>query len=311
MYGIFNVTKFQDRHSFGIIATTEEDLISLNAKNFLYFNRDYFVPKEFNLVDILEEDDEFLNFITDIEVFVSVNQDRAKYLLPIIDSCIYIDDTNTKTMLQIAKDYKVKINEEDKNNNVVLVKALLMTFKKKQFNKMQPIISVEQAMPEETNSVKVIEIEEESVSEAKNESSSTEQQSADISIKNIVYIDGNKYMVDFSYLHQNRDLFEALPENINSFIKLVHSSSINQTNIDFINSVSESCGDNVQDFANLLKELERVGLFDSMDILKLKNKYLEQKENKTYQEYLSKSIERGVNPSVLQEQLDILIHLKS
>lgn len=313
MYGIFNITKFQGNQSLGIIATSKEDLKSLNAKNFRFFNRNYTVPKDMEIIDILEIDDEFVEFVTNIDVFVAVNENAARPLLSVIDSCVYLDETNSKTILQIAKEYKIKVKDEDKNNNEQLTKALLMAFKKKEYDKVQPLmINHIDSSLENTPEITVEEIEDDEVALNQNKKETNEiQDNITESIRSVAYINNSEYTVDFSLLQQNKDATINLSKETNKFIETVYNSHINKVDIDFVESITNCCGNNISAFSNLLREIDNIELFDKKDIQYFKNIFIGQKENKVYQDFLGKSIEQGVKLSILKEQLEILMLLKS
>lgn len=284
MVGIVYIKRAKEIIHVSIIKAFEKDIIKMNHEGFLFFNKKYAVSEQIGLSDILEMEDDFIEFISDIESFVTLNIHSIEGVADIIDSFFPLDESSEKDVLTLARDYRIKVDYNQENDSAYLVKVLLMVFKKK-LNKEMPIKTV---LPQLHNEEDI------TVNE-------TVDNEVHLDFEGLI-IDGVPYVVNFNKNY-------GLSENGKKLFDVLKCYSNLKEEIVLDKLIIEKCT-NFRVFFTLLLEFSEKGVFSLTQYTELKESYFRCKENERYQKYLKDSILKGIDISILKEQVDLYYFLK-
>lgn len=274
MFGFFHIFNIQDTYYLNIIKTNKDNLVDLNSSGFSYFGNQYSIYHGISMVELLEMDDNFIEFISDIDTFVTTNKQMSKGLEEIIDSCTFIDETNTKDIYTIAKEYNIKLEEANKRNNTVLIKVVLMAYKKKIIDK-QKATQIKEEVKKPT-----------------------------IIVKDTSFITIEGVSLSLNLEEESR---AKLSPNADKVFLMLQEYSKNEENINIDNLIDTKFKKDFNLFFKLMLELANAEIIENNNYLELKNLYFSNKQNKQYQNYLSKSIEKGIDVNILKEQIELLL----
>lgn len=284
MIAIFYILKKGEIVNFSIFKASKEDLVNLTHTNFKQFNKSYAVSPQMSFIEILEMEDDFIDFISDVDEFITLNESSAKDILEIIESCFYVDVTNKKTVQEMAKEKAIKFNVEESNKSIYLAKVLLMVFRKQILNlfpvekdiNIKPSIVVEKQPYEQVMEVKI------------------ESQG--------LVIEGLALDINFYIEHD-------LTKNTMKLFQILKQAYENQEEISLCEFIDNKCT-NFKVFFTLMNELVEKEVISNIQLTELKNIYFGLKENTRYQEYIKKAILNGAEIGTLKEQLDLYYYLR-
>ena len=274
MFGFFHIFNIQDIYYLNIIKTNKENLVDLNSNGFSYFGNQYSIYHGISMVELLEMDDNFIEFISDIDIFVTTNKQMSKGLEEIIDSCTFIDETNTKDIYTIAKEYNIKLEEANKRNNTVLIKVVLMAYKKKIIDK-QKATQIKEEVKKPT-----------------------------IIVKDTSFVTIEGVTLSLNLEEESR---AKLSPNADKVFLMLQEYSKNEENINIDNLIDTKFKKDFNLFFKLMLELANAEIIENNNYLELRNVYFSSKQNEQYQNYLSKSIEKGIDVNILKEQIELLL----
>lgn len=274
MFGFFHIFNIQDTYYLNIIKTNKDNLVDLNSSGFSYFGNQYSIYHGISMVELLEMDDNFIEFISDIDTFVTTNKQMSKGLEEIIDSCTFIDETNTKDIYTIAKEYNIKLEEANKRNNTVLIKVVLMAYKKKIIDK-QKATQIKEEVKKPT-----------------------------IIVKDTSFVTIEGASLSLNLEEESR---AKLSPNADKVFLMLQEYSKNEENINIDNLIDTKFKKDFNLFFKLMLELANAEIIENNNYLELRNVYFSSKQNEQYQNYLSKSIEKGIDVNILKEQIELLL----
>ena len=262
--------------SLSLIKTKDDDLSKLNHQNFLIFDKSYQISKDISLFDILEMDDEFIDFIVDIEVLISTNNEQQKYLNDFIEDGKAISDKDEIDIL--AKKYAIK-RKEGIQSSLDLCKLLLMIYRKKEILNYNPLkVETKENINHEQN---------------------IEVQEIEVDSENLI-IEGVSLIIDYNKKYN-------ISKNAESLLNILkhYYQEKKEVTIDLL---IQKCT-NFKVFFTIMEELSKEVIKNEV-IGELKTIYFNLNENARYQEYLKKSSLKGIDLEELKKQLDLYIYLK-
>lgn len=283
MYGFYCLKTNNEIYSISIYKTSKEDLINLKHEKFLNFSKNYAVSKQMSLLDILEMEDEFMEFISDIGTFISLNSEMAKDIFEIVDEIVCLDETGLKNIETLAKDYSIKFLPEESQKVTYLSKVLLMVFRKQLLKQEE-----KQEEKQENNSIVALE------NIAIEETVKLESEG--------VIIDGIILLIDFNKKHE-------LSPNGQIVFNLFKKYFDNKKEISMTELVKKYFS-NFKVFFIILNEFVEKKIITKQQLTELKTIYFEINQNERYQEYIKASLLKGIDLKTFKEQLDLLYYMK-
>jgi len=278
MTGFCYILPYNGGLALSLIKTNDDDLSKLNHQKFSIFNKSYQLSNNISLFDILEMDDEFIDFIVDIEILIATNNEQLKYLNDFIEDAKVI--SNNEEIDNLAKIYAIKMKEGEQNS-LDLCKLLLMIYRKKEIIKFNPL-------PLEKNHITKTDI-------------SIQQIEVEIEAENLI-IDGVPIIIDYNKKYN-------ISKNADSLLNMF-KSYYNEKKEITLDLIIGRCT-NFKVFFTLMEELLSKKVIQNEIIGELKTIYFNSNENKRYQEYLKKSSLKGIDLEELKKQLDLYIYLKN
>ncbi|WP_152632537.1 hypothetical protein [Aliarcobacter butzleri] len=273
MLGFLHLKKQKNIFTLSMIKTEEQHLIKLNSNAFISFSKNYSMNDKIGFIEIIEMDDDFIEYISDIDLFITTNANMIDSLIDIVDTYAFLDNSNTKSIDVIAKEYKIKLDPNKLEDNEHLVKAVLMAYKKKEYDKNISTTVVSD--------------------NASNEN---------IPVQDIMCLRIGDLNIT---IDTDEDKIKELSINAEKMYRIFCQSE--DTDTDLNSFIKSKFKDNNEVFFKLLKELEDARIIEEANGNEIRNNYYNLNKKDKYQNYLLKSLEKGINAETLKEQLNLLI----
>lgn len=278
MVGVIDIQANNEIFYLNMIKAKENDFKELNHKSFVFFEKSYAVAKQMNLYDIIEMDDDFIDFVSDLDYFVALNDTIKNKLGEIIDDCITLDIIGNKSISDIAKEYNIKVKSEELKKPSYLVKIIAMAFSRKI---KKDNIKINDTILPEKNDV-VLEIEDDFSG---------------------VIIEGCPVYIDFS-----KDY--SLSNNSKKLLEIFQIFATKQEEIFLNKFIPEKCN-NFKVFFTLMTEFKEKNIISNEILTNLKMSYFNLASNSRYQDFIKNSMLQGFELEIMKEQIDLLYHLKT